>query len=59
MNKKILDETILVIDVGNTNTVFAISNINIYNQMEDFTNSNRTSDEYETHMNLFCQMRLI
>ena len=31
MNKKVLDETILVIDVGNTNTVFAIVK-NIYNK---------------------------
>jgi len=54
MNNKILDETILVIDVGNTNTVFAIINSKgIYNKWRISTNSNRTSNEYETHMNSF------
>ena len=43
MNNKILDETILVIDVGNTNTVFAIINSKgIYNKWRISTNSNRT-----------------
>ena len=47
MNKKVLNEIILVIDVGNTNTVFAIiNNKGIYNKWRISTSSNRTSDEY-------------
>jgi len=54
MNKKVLNETILVIDVGNTNTVFAIINHKgIYNKWRISTSSNRTSDEYETHIQSF------
>ena len=54
MNKKFISETMLVIDVGNTNTVFAIvNNTGIYKKWRISSNSSRTSDEYETHMKSF------
>jgi type III pantothenate kinase len=49
-----MDKTILVIDVGNTNTVFAlVNNDGIYHKWRMSTSVNRTSDEYETHISAY------
>ncbi len=54
MSNKVFNETILVIDVGNTNTVFAIvNNKGIHNKWRISTSANRTSDEYEIHIKPF------
>lgn len=54
MNKKIFNKTIMVIDVGNTNTVFALVNSNgIFHKWRMSTIVHRTADEYETHLNAF------
>ena len=54
MSNKVFNKTILVIDVGNTNTVFAIvNNKGIYNKWRMSTSANRTSDEYEIHIKSF------
>ena len=54
MNKKIFDKIIMVIDVGNTNTVFALVNKNgIFHKWRMSTIVHRTADEYETHLNAF------
>ena len=54
MSNKIFNKTILVIDVGNTNTVFAIvNNKGIRNKWRMYTSANRTSDEYEIHIKSF------
>ena len=49
-----MNKTVLVIDIGNTNTVFAIiDNDGIFNKWRMFTSTDRTSDEYETHIKVF------
>ena len=54
MKKNIFNETIMVIDVGNTNTVFALVNKNgIFHKWRMSTILHRTADEYETHLNAF------
>ena len=54
MNKKLLDKNIMVIDVGNTNTVFAlVNNQGIINKWRMSTVAHRTADEYETYLNAF------
>ena len=54
LNKKLLDKNIMVIDVGNTNTVFAlVNNQGIINKWRMSTVAHRTTDEYETYLNAF------
>ena len=54
MNKKLFDKNIMVIDVGNTNTVFAlVNNDGIIHKWRMSTVVHRTADEYETYLNAF------
>ena len=54
MNNILLDKNIMVIDVGNTNTVFALVNSHgIFHKWRMSTIVNRTADEYETYLNAF------
>ena len=54
MNKKLFDKNIMVIDVGTTNTVFAlVNNHGIIHKWRMSTVVHRTADEYETYLNAF------
>ncbi|PPR16852.1 MAG: Type III pantothenate kinase [Alphaproteobacteria bacterium MarineAlpha9_Bin3] len=54
MSKKLFNKIIMVIDVGNTNTVFALVNKGgIFRKWRMSTIVNRTADEYETYLKAF------
>ena len=56
MSENLLNKTIMVIDVGNTNTVFALINKEgICHKWRMSTIVNRTADEYETHLKVFLE----
>ena len=56
MSENLFNKTIMVIDVGNTNTVFALINKGgIWHKWRMSTIVNRTADEYETHLKVFLE----
>ena len=56
MSESLFNKTIMVIDVGNTNTVFALINKGgIGHKWRMSTIVNRTADEYETHLKVFLE----
>ncbi len=56
MSESLFNKTIMVIDVGNTNTVFALINKGgIWHKWRMSTIVNRTADEYETHLKVFLE----